>query len=95
MATIPKQHRAAVYAEPGKVLTKVETVDTPESDAGEVLVICVLLSSLSYLIVTLTRRDYGIHSGVCHSDLGVMTNSWAALPYQGKKNKWVDMKALA
>jgi len=21
------------------------------------------------------------HSGVCHSDLGVMTNSWAALPY--------------
>lgn len=21
------------------------------------------------------------HSGVCHSDLGVMTNSWAGLPY--------------
>ena len=26
------------------------------------------------------RRD-STHSGVCHSDLGVMTNRWAGLPY--------------
>jgi propanol-preferring alcohol dehydrogenase len=38
MATVPKQHRAAVYAEPGKILTKIETVDTPEPGPGEVLV---------------------------------------------------------
>lgn len=23
---------------------------------------------------------YSTHSGVCHSDMGIMTNSWAALP---------------
>lgn len=38
MATIPKQHKAAVYAEPGKILIKIELVDTPEPGPGEVLV---------------------------------------------------------
>lgn len=27
------------------------------------------------------------HSGVCHSDLGVMTNSWAALPHPTQKGQ--------
>lgn len=58
---IPKQHRACVYDEPGKVSTKIEMVDTPEPGPGEVL-------------VKLT------HSGVCHSDFGIMTNTWKALP---------------
>ncbi|KAH8800312.1 chaperonin 10-like protein [Xylogone sp. PMI_703] len=62
MATIPKQHKAAIYADPGKLLTKIEKLDTPEPGTGEVL-------------VNIT------HSGVCHSDLEVMINSWAALPY--------------
>jgi propanol-preferring alcohol dehydrogenase len=38
MATIPKQHKAAVYSEPGKLQTKIELVDTPEPGPGEVLV---------------------------------------------------------
>lgn len=38
MVTIPKQHKAAVYSEPGKLETKVELVDTPEPGPGEVLV---------------------------------------------------------
>lgn len=38
MVTIPEHHKAAVYVEPGKLLTKIETVDTPEPGPGEVLV---------------------------------------------------------
>jgi hypothetical protein len=45
MATIPKQHKAAVYAEPGKLLTKIEAVDTPEPDPGEPWSICMAHSS--------------------------------------------------
>lgn len=53
---IPKQYKAAVYDEPGKVSTKIESLDTPEPGPGEVL-------------INIT------HSGVCHSDLGIMENS--------------------
>lgn len=35
MTDIPKQHKAAVYNEPGKISTKIETVDTPEPGPGE------------------------------------------------------------
>ncbi|KAH8695421.1 chaperonin 10-like protein [Talaromyces proteolyticus] len=59
---IPKQHKAAVYDNPGTVSTEVKLVDTPEPGYGQVL-------------INLT------HSGVCHSDFGVMTNSWKVLPY--------------
>ncbi|KAL9006975.1 MAG: hypothetical protein Q9188_000263 [Gyalolechia gomerana] len=40
MATvdIPKQYKAAVYDEPGKISTKIETLDTPEPGPGEVLI---------------------------------------------------------
>lgn len=58
---IPTHHKALVYDQPGKISTKIETVETPKPGFGEVL-------------VRLT------HSGVCHSDMGVMTNSWAWLP---------------
>lgn len=29
----------------------------------------------------LTRIIKSTHSGVCHSDFGIMTNSWASLPH--------------
>ncbi|KAL8936902.1 MAG: hypothetical protein Q9211_003965 [Gyalolechia sp. 1 TL-2023] len=35
---IPKQHKAVVYDEPGKISTKIETLDTPEPGPGEVLI---------------------------------------------------------
>ncbi|KAL9603386.1 MAG: hypothetical protein Q9219_001248 [cf. Caloplaca sp. 3 TL-2023] len=35
---IPKQYKAAVYDEPGKISTKVQTLDTPEPGPGEVLI---------------------------------------------------------
>lgn len=40
MATvdIPKQYKAVVYDEPGKISTKIETLDTPEPGPGEVLI---------------------------------------------------------
>ncbi|KAL6716299.1 hypothetical protein ACLMJK_005865 [Lecanora helva] len=62
MVDIPKQQKAAVYDAPGKISTKIETVDVPEPGPGEVLI-------------------HLTHSGVCHSDLGVMENSWASLPF--------------
>lgn len=35
---IPKQYKAAVYDAPGTLSTKVETLDTPDPGAGEVLI---------------------------------------------------------
>ena len=35
---IPKQYKACVYDEPGKVSCKVEMLDTPEPGAGEILI---------------------------------------------------------
>ena len=37
-ADIPKKYKAAVYDSPGKVSTKIEELDTPEPQAGEVLI---------------------------------------------------------
>ncbi|KAI4128167.1 MAG: hypothetical protein LQ338_002869 [Usnochroma carphineum] len=34
---IPKRYKAAVYDDPGKISTKIETLDTPEPGPGEVL----------------------------------------------------------
>ena len=50
------QYMQCVYDTPGKISTKVETLDVPEPGPGECL-------------IRLT------HSGVCHSDLGIMENS--------------------
>ncbi|KAK0516368.1 hypothetical protein JMJ35_000971 [Cladonia borealis] len=62
MVDIPKQYKACVYNDPGKISTKIETLDMPEPGPGECLI-------------------HLTHSGVCHSDLGIMENSWASLPY--------------
>lgn len=35
---VPRQHKAVVYDEPGKLSTKIVMVDTPAPGAGEVLV---------------------------------------------------------
>lgn len=56
---VPTHHKALVYDSPGKISTKIETIETPKPGVGEVL-------------INLT------HSGVCHSDMGVMTQSWVS-----------------
>ena len=38
MSEIPKQFKACVYNEPGKISTKIETLQTPEPGNGEVLI---------------------------------------------------------
>lgn len=38
MSEIPKQYKACVYDEPGKISTKIQTLDTPEPGPGEVLI---------------------------------------------------------
>lgn len=35
---IPKEHKAAIFDNPGTISTKITTVDTPEPGPGEVLV---------------------------------------------------------
>lgn len=35
MAEIPKQYKAVVYDEPGKLSTKIETLDMPKPGPGE------------------------------------------------------------
>jgi len=35
MAEIPKQYEVAIYDEPGKLSTKIETLDIPEPGADE------------------------------------------------------------
>ncbi|KAL8764054.1 MAG: hypothetical protein Q9184_000342 [Pyrenodesmia sp. 2 TL-2023] len=85
---IPKQYQAAVYDQPGKISTKIETLDTPEPGPNEVLIKLYDWPPFSNpsepscinefrILLIISHRT---HSGVCHSDLGVMENSWAALP---------------
>ena len=38
MSGLPKQYKACVYDAPGKISTKIETLDTPEPGPGEVLI---------------------------------------------------------
>lgn len=51
MAALPKQYKACVYDEPGKVSTKVVDLDMPEPGSGEVLInlyarcLCLIQSS--------------------------------------------------
>ena len=75
-ADIPKQYKACVYNDPGKVSTKIEMLDMPEPGPGEVLINLYVdksaLNESTCSSVSLRRRT---HSGVCHSDMGVMENS--------------------
>ena len=71
---VPKKHKALVYDKPGSISTKIEEVDTPEPGVGEVLV------NLQVSAPPLPKSDLltspsSTHSGVCHSDMGVMTQS--------------------
>lgn len=90
---IPKKHKAAVYDKPGSISTKIEELDVPEPGPGEVLInLCVLplkpnishspKPTITYIaqhsILTSPRST---HSGVCHSDMGVMLNAWKTLPF--------------
>ena len=38
MSEIPKQYKACVYDQPGKISTKIEILETPEPGQGEVLI---------------------------------------------------------
>ncbi|TPX11476.1 uncharacterized protein E0L32_007895 [Thyridium curvatum] len=87
---VPSNHKAAVYDKPGTISTKIITVDTPEPGPGEVLIKLYGEISLTFAGFQFSRMHPMIelmlmcdrtHSGVCHSDLGVMTNSWRVLPY--------------
>jgi propanol-preferring alcohol dehydrogenase len=87
---IPKKHKAAVYDKPGSISTKIEELDVPEPGPGEVLInLYVPFSSL----ISHTRQNQPLpvslhtdiprssHSGVCHSDMGIMLNAWKTLPF--------------
>ncbi|MCJ1311093.1 hypothetical protein MMC25_004763 [Agyrium rufum] len=58
---IPSEHKACIYASPGKNAISIKQVPTPKPGPGQVL-------------INLT------HSGVCFSDMAVMTNGWKTLP---------------
>ena len=81
MSEIPKQFKACVYDEPGKISTKIETLQTPEPGYGEVLINLYVLVPIfpqhsrindRVLILDIDSRT---HSGVCFSDMAVMENS--------------------
>ena len=48
MSEIPKTYKACIYDEPGKVSTKIETLETPEPGPGEVLINMYVSISLQY-----------------------------------------------
>jgi propanol-preferring alcohol dehydrogenase len=86
---LPKKYKAAVYDKPGTISTKIVELDMPEPGPGEVLIhLYVIHSALSLLTLPmsstlshiLTCMSSRTHSGVCHSDLAVMTNGWKTLP---------------
>lgn len=88
---IPHTHKAVVYDKPGEISTKVIDVETPSPAAGEVLIRLYLKIYSMWLkrIGSPTLETYKLertHSGVCHSDLGVMTNAWK-LPFMVSDSK--------
>lgn len=88
---IPKRYKAAVYDDPGKISTKIETLDTPEPGPGEVLLKLYVMALLPFFFrvpmmndmspyyrtyrAHVFRLPHRTHSGVCHSDMGIMENS--------------------
>ena len=70
---IPKQHKACVYDEPGKVSVKIEMVHylTPLSSnvpGFNLVQVDTPEPGPGEVLVNLT------HSGVCHSDMAIMLN---------------------
>jgi hypothetical protein len=74
MSQIPQKQKAAVYDKPGSVSTKVVEIDVPEPGQGEVLVNLYEPFTAGRIE---TNRDR-THTGVCHSDFGIMLNSVCA-----------------
>jgi alcohol dehydrogenase, propanol-preferring len=73
---IPKKYKAIVYDKPGTISTKIEELDTPEPGAGDVLIrLCVLYEEFAWGMLA-DRVPSRTHSGVCHSDMGIMENTW-------------------
>ncbi|RJE27332.1 alcohol dehydrogenase [Aspergillus sclerotialis] len=72
---IPKKQKAAIYDNPGTVSTKVVEIDVPEPGPGEVLI------NLYVTVDIVDLKYHWTHSGVCHSDFGIMQNSWKMLPF--------------
>lgn len=48
MSEIPKQFKACVYDQPGKISTKIETLETPDPGPGEVLINLYVFDSPQY-----------------------------------------------
>lgn len=72
MTDIPKKQKAAVYDKPGTVSTKVTEIDVPEPGQGEVLINLYVNKPYPEQPANKYHRT---HSGVCHSDFGIMMNS--------------------
>jgi alcohol dehydrogenase, propanol-preferring len=82
--SLPTKYKAMVYDQPGKISTKLVELDMPEPGAGDVLIklyanTFMVLPHQHTTIGTNTNRS--THSGVCHSDLGIMVKGWAQLPF--------------
>jgi propanol-preferring alcohol dehydrogenase len=75
---IPKTQKALIYDQPGTVSAKIVDLEVPEPGSGEVLINLYVCRNVS---VTKKSNKSSTHSGVCHSDLGVMTNTWSLLPF--------------
>lgn len=77
--TIPAKYKAIIYDKPGTVSTKVVELDTPEPGPGEVLInLCAMTPHIHHPSPRLTHHPYRSHSGVCHSDFGIMMNRSAS-----------------
>ena len=81
---LPSKYKAMIYDQPGKISTKLVELDMPEPAAGDVLIKLyannIPVSPHKYFTND-TDTICRTHSGVCHSDFGIMLNSWAALPF--------------
>jgi propanol-preferring alcohol dehydrogenase len=80
-AELPMKQRAAIYSSPGSIEIDIVKTDIPEPGPDEVLINLYVLSVDWFENAIYPRLFYGsqpdhrTHSGVCHSDLNIMTNS--------------------
>lgn len=82
-----KKYLAAIYDEPGKISTKVIEKDVPEPAAGDILIKLYLLCLPGATEHETLTTNHSTHSGVCHSDLGIMMQSWTHLPFPTEKGQ--------
>lgn len=78
---IPKTQKALIYDAPGTISIKEVEIPVPDPGPGEVLIRLQVKPNLLILSAILVNiLNHRTHSGVCHSDLGVMTNSVGSSP---------------